>query len=107
MECCCEKIGSKKTNLFKIVSVATDGAYSMTGKENGFINLFTKHVEYSILSFYCLTHQQVLCTKTTFKSMLETTNVRTKLIDQLSARALNIQKFQQLLISVDSIPVVC
>ena len=32
MECCCEKIGSKKTNFFKIVSVATDGAYSMTGK---------------------------------------------------------------------------
>ena len=37
-------LSERKLDLSKIVSVSTDGACSMTGKENGFINLFTQHV---------------------------------------------------------------
>ena len=95
-------LSERKLYLSKIVSVSTDGACSMTGKENGFINLFTQHVGHSILSFHCIIHQQVLCAKTAFKSLQEIMNVVTKLINLISARALNKRKFQQLLRKMDS-----
>ena len=44
-------LSERKLDLSKIVSVSTDGACSMTRKENGFINLFTQHVGHSILKF--------------------------------------------------------
>ena len=47
-------LSERKLDLSKIVSVSTDGACSMTGKENDFINLFTQHVGQSILSFHCI-----------------------------------------------------
>ena len=100
-----KELGERKLVLSKIVSVSTDGACSMTGKENGFINLFTQHVGHSILSFYYIIHQQVLRAKTAFKSLLEIMNVVTKLINLVSARALNKQKFQQLLSDMDSMHV--
>ena len=96
-------LSEKKVDLSKIVSVSTDGACSMTGKENGFINLFTQHVGHSILSFHCIIHQQALCAKTAFKSLQEVMNVVTKLINLISVRGLNKRKFQQLLSAVDSI----
>ena len=57
MQCCSEGTEKKvekekKVDLSKIVSVATDGACNMTRKENGFINLNTKQVGYSILTFH-------------------------------------------------------
>ena len=77
----------------------------MTGKENGFINLFTQHVGHSIWSFHCIMHQQVLCAKTASKSLLEIMNVVTKLFNLISARAINKRKFQQLLSDMDSMHV--
>ena len=97
-----KELSERKLDLSKIVSVSTDGACSMTGKENGFINLFTQHVGHSILSFHCIIHQQVLCAKTAFKSLQEIMNVVTKLINLIFAHALNKQKFQQLLSDMDS-----
>ena len=64
-----KQLTERKLDLSKIVSVSTDGAGSMTGKTNGFINLFTHYVGHSILSFHCIIHQQVLCAKTGFKSL--------------------------------------
>ena len=51
-----KELTERKLDLFKIVSVSTDGACSMTGKKNGFINLFTQHVGHCILSFHCIIH---------------------------------------------------
>ena len=49
-----KQLTERKLDLFKIVSVSTDGASSMTGNTNGFIILFTQHVGHSILSFHCI-----------------------------------------------------
>ena len=88
-----KELAERKFDLSKIVSVSTDGACSTTGKENAFINLFTPQVGHSLLSFHCIIHQQVLCAKTAFKSLQEIINVVTKLINLISACALNKQKF--------------
>ena len=98
-----KELTERKLDLSYIVSVSTDGACSMTGKENGFINLFTQHVGHSLLSFHGIIHQQVFCAKTPFKSLQEIMNVVTKLINFISAHALNKQKFQQLLSDIDLI----
>lgn len=86
----------------KIVSVTTDGARSFTGQENGFINLFTKYIGHSILGFHCAIHQQVLCAKTGLKRFDDILSFVTKLVNYISARALNKRKFQDLLNEVNS-----
>ena len=95
-------LSERKFDLSKIVSVSTDSACSMTGKENGFINLFTQNFGHSILSFHCIIYQQVLCTKICFKSLQEIMNAITKLINLISACALNKRKFQQLFSDLNS-----
>ena len=54
MQRCAKELTEKKLDLSKIVTVSTEGACSVTGKKNGFINLFTQHVGHSILSFHCI-----------------------------------------------------
>ena len=97
-----KQLTERKLDLSKIVSVLTDGAGSMTGKTNGFINLFTHHVGHSILSFYCIIHQQVLCAKTGFKSLQSIMDVVTKLINLMAAHPLSKRKFKELLGDMDS-----
>ena len=84
-----KQLTERKLDLSKIVSVSTDGAGSMTGKTNGFINLFTRHVGRSILSFHCIIHQQVLCAKTGFKSLQNIMDIATKLINLMVAHPLS------------------
>ena len=97
-----KQLTERKLDLFKIVSVSTDSAGSMSGKTNGFINLFTQHVGLSILSFHCIIHQQVLCAKTGFKSLQNIMDVVTKLINLMAAHPLSKQKFKELLGDMDS-----
>ena len=92
-----KQLTEKKLDLSKIVSVITDGAGSMTGKTNGFINLFTQHVGHSILSFHCIIHQQVLCAKTNFKSLQNIMDVVIKLINLMAAHPLSKRKFKNCL----------
>ena len=97
-----KQLTERKLDLSKIVSVSTDGAGSMSGKTNGFINLFTQHVGHSILSFHCIIHQQVLCAKTGFKSLQNIMDVVTKLINLMVAHPLSKRKFKELLGDMDS-----
>ena len=94
-----KELTERKLDLSKIVSVSTNGAGSMTGKTNRFINLFTSHVGLSILSFHCIIHQQVLCAKTGFKSLQNIMDVVTKLINLMAAHPLRLskRKFKELL----------
>ena len=55
--------------LSKLVGLTTDGAPSMTGKENGAVSLLKKHLreskfEQDILTVHCVIHQEALCAKT-------------------------------------------
>ena len=50
----------RNIDMSKIVSVTTDGAPNMVGRNVGFVKLFTKVVGHPILSFHCIIHQVVL-----------------------------------------------
>lgn len=86
-------------DLKKIVSVTTDGAPSMTGKDAGFVTLFTKHVGHPLLAFHCIVHQQAL---TGLKELEDIMKCVTKTVNFITARALNKRKFEQLLNEVQS-----
>ncbi|KAJ3607182.1 hypothetical protein NHX12_026695 [Muraenolepis orangiensis] len=54
----------KNINLKKLVSLTTDGAPSMVGKEKGFIALLRKDPETpDFFSYHCILHQEQLCSK--------------------------------------------
>lgn len=44
----------------KLVSVCTDGALYMVGKNRGFVALLREHEKRRILSFHCILHQEAL-----------------------------------------------
>ena len=59
-----EKFIEKSLNFANIVSVCTDGAPSMTGKNEGFVaHLKKEFVNQDFISFHCILHQQNLCSK--------------------------------------------
>lgn len=56
-------------NLHKFVSVCTDGAPSMTGKNAGFIArlkryMIEKEVKHELIAYHCIIHQENICGKT-------------------------------------------
>ncbi|GFW11608.1 uncharacterized protein TNCV_42431 [Trichonephila clavipes] len=54
-----------KLPLQKLLSITTDGARAMTGKENGFIGLCRKDPLYpKFIAYRCLIHQEMLFAKT-------------------------------------------
>lgn len=54
----------KKVPLEKLVSVTTDGAPAMIGRQNGFISHCIKDTNFpTFLHYHCIIHQQVLCAK--------------------------------------------
>ena len=71
-------INSLSLDLSKLVSVTTDEAPSMIGKNKGAVALLQKHLEDlgrngKITEVHCLIHQEALCAKTTnLKSVMDT-----------------------------------
>ncbi|PNF15078.1 hypothetical protein B7P43_G16511, partial [Cryptotermes secundus] len=50
--------------LSKLVAITTDGAPSITGRNNGFLALCAKEESFpSVLSYDCIIHQEALCAK--------------------------------------------
>lgn len=96
-------LSEANVDFSRIVSVTTDGAPSMTGRESGFINLFTKHVGHPLLGFHCIIHQEALCAKNTFKSFDAIIKLVTKIVNFITARGLNKRKFENLLKEVNSV----
>ncbi len=47
-----------------IISVATDGAPSMTGIHKGFVSLLKRELNRKLISFHCIVHQQALYAQT-------------------------------------------
>ncbi|KAI8764104.1 general transcription factor II-I repeat domain-containing protein 2 [Biomphalaria glabrata] len=89
-------------DIKKIVSITTDGAPSMTGKDTGFVTLFTGHVGHPLITFHCIVHQQALCSKNGLKELEDIMKCVAKTVDFITARALNKRKFEQLLNEVQS-----
>jgi hypothetical protein len=89
-------------NYDKIVSILTDGAPAMVGKEKGFFKRI-KDKNAEILSYQCIIHQTSLCGKlsTTLKEVMD---IMIKLINFLRSRsALQHRPFKDFLFECDSV----
>ena len=91
----------RKIDISKIVSVTTDGAPNMVGRNVGFVKLFTEVVGHRILPFHCIIHQEVLCAKAGLKE-LNNVSVVIKVVNLISSQALHKREFSILLNQVDS-----
>jgi len=84
----------------KLISVATDGAPSMTGKSNGFVALLKKKLSEifdcsEIHHIHCILHQEILCTKVI--KMENVLNPIKKIINFIRSRGLNQRQFSRFL----------
>ena len=83
------------------VSLCTDGAPSMIGRQSGFVALFRQEIgKPNLISYHCIIHQQALCAKAgcgmqdTMKTVVESVNL-------IRARSLNHRRFQNHLAALD------
>ena len=92
----------RKIDISKIVSVTTDDAPNMVGRNVGFVKLFTEVVDDRILPFHCIIHQEVMCAKAGLKELNNVVSVVTKVVKLISSRPLHKREFSILLNQVDS-----
>ena len=91
--------------LNKLVSITTDGAPALTGKNKGLVKLIDtrikeSHPDHSLLSFHCIIHQESLC-----KSTLPLKHVVDPVVhavNTIRARGLSHRQFQALLEDVEA-----
>lgn len=84
------------------MSVATDGAPSMTGAHRGFVALLQKSLDRKLLTFHCILHQEALCTQTFPPECTEVMNVVIQIVNKIMAKGLNHRQFRALLDEVES-----
>ena len=87
----------KKLQMDKLISVCTDGAPCMLGKNKGFVALLREHEKRAILSFHCILHQEALCAQTCAKELGEVISLVIQVVNFIVARALNYRQFRALL----------
>ena len=97
-----ECLRAKDIKTTHLVSVATDGAPSMTGAHRGFVALLQKLLNRKLLSFYCILHQEALCAQTFPPECTEVMNVVIQIVNKIMAKNLNHRRFRALLDEVDS-----
>ena len=97
-----ECLRTKGINTNHLVSVATDGAPSMTGAHKGFVVLLQKSLDRQLLTFHCILHQEALCSQTLPPECTQVMNVVIQIINKIMAKALNHRQFRMLLDEVDS-----
>uniref|UniRef100_A0A3B3VE12 SPIN-DOC-like zinc-finger domain-containing protein n=1 Tax=Poecilia latipinna TaxID=48699 RepID=A0A3B3VE12_9TELE len=93
MEFACEK----NLPMDKLLSVCTDGAPCMVGKNKGFVALLREHENRPILSFHCILHQEALCAQMCDGQLGEVMSLVIRVINFIVARALNDRQFKTLL----------
>ena len=92
-------------DLFTLVSVTTDGAPAMIGRNKGAIALLQKHLEDlgrndKITKIHCLIHQEALCAKTTnLKNGMDTV---VKAVNMILSHQVNHQQFRQVLLEAEN-----
>ena len=98
-------LAAKNLNLSRLVSITTDGAPSMVGKNKGVVSLLQKQMENNeinnnIVKLQCLIHQEALCAKVA--SLKNIMDVRVKTVNFILSRGLNHRQFRQLLLEAES-----
>uniref|UniRef100_A0AAY5L2Z6 HAT C-terminal dimerisation domain-containing protein n=1 Tax=Esox lucius TaxID=8010 RepID=A0AAY5L2Z6_ESOLU len=86
-----------KLLMDKLISVCTDGAPCMLGKNKGFVALLREHEKRAILSFHCILHQEALCSLTCDQELGEVMSLVIRVFNFIVARALNDRQFKALL----------
>jgi hypothetical protein len=81
------ELTNRQLDLSKIISVTTDAAPSMVGREAGFVTLFTKYVGHPPIGFHCIVHEEALCAKAGLKKLEEVMKIVTKIVNFISAKA--------------------
>lgn len=97
-----EFLSSKGIDANKLVSIATDGAPSMTGKNKGFISLFKQNLRQEVFTFHCIIHQEALCAQTFPAEIVVVMDLVVKIVNQIMAKGLNHRQFCTLLEEVSS-----
>ena len=97
-----ECLRAKDIKTTHLVSVATDGAPSMTGAHRGFVALLQKSLNRKLLSFHCILHQEALCAQTFPPECTEVMNVVIQIVNKIMAKGLNHRRFRALLDEVES-----
>uniref|UniRef100_A0A3P9HHQ5 DUF4371 domain-containing protein n=1 Tax=Oryzias latipes TaxID=8090 RepID=A0A3P9HHQ5_ORYLA len=87
----------KNLPMDKLVSVCTDGAPCMVGKNRGFVALLREHEKRRILSFHCILHQEALCAQMCGEQLGEVMSLVVRVVNFIVARALNDRQFKALL----------
>ncbi|XP_044275526.1 general transcription factor II-I repeat domain-containing protein 2A-like [Varanus komodoensis] len=93
---------TKEINTTHLVSVATDGAPSMTEEQKGFVALLQNLLGRKLLTFHCILHQEALCAQTFPPECTEVMNVVIQIVNKIIAKGLNHCQFRWLLDEVDS-----
>lgn len=89
-------INSRSFPIHKLVSITTDGAPAMVGKNVGFITLCKNDEEIpSFTSYHCIIHQQSLCSKVL--DSRHVMNVAFKIVNSIRAKSLQRRQFRALL----------
>ncbi|XP_059162018.1 general transcription factor II-I repeat domain-containing protein 2A-like [Physella acuta] len=89
-------------DINKIVSIATDGARSMTGIHKGVTTILRQKINHEILTFHCIIHQEALCAQTFPTEMVEVMDLVIKISNSILAKALYHRKFKEFLEELES-----
>ncbi len=87
----------KNLPMDKLISVCTDGAPCMVGKNRGFVALLRQHENRPILSLHCILHQEALCAQMCGEQLGEVMSLVIPVVNFIVARALNDSQFKTLL----------
>ena len=87
----------KNLPMDKLISVCTDGAPCMVGKNKGFVALLSEHENRPILRFHCILHQEALCARMCDGKLDKVMSLVIRVINFIVARALNDHQFKTLL----------
>lgn len=75
---------------------------NMVGKYSGLVKFLAEEVQHPIVQFHCILPQEALCAKASMDSFQNVLSVVTKIVNFISARALNNRQFSNLLQEVES-----
>ncbi|XP_023220117.1 general transcription factor II-I repeat domain-containing protein 2B-like [Centruroides sculpturatus] len=93
---------AREINTTHLVSVATDGALSMTGVQKNFVTLLQKFLDGKLLTFHCILHQETLCAQTFPPECTELMNFVIQIVNKIMAKSLNCHQFHLLLDKLES-----
>ncbi|KAI5088835.1 general transcription factor II-I repeat domain-containing protein 2-like, partial [Silurus meridionalis] len=92
---------AKEIHTTHLVSVASDGAPSMTGAHKGFAALLQKSLDRKLLTFHCILCE-ALCAQTFPPECTEVINVVIQIVNTIMAKGLNHRQFRLLLDELES-----